>query len=435
MALKKNELNYIIISTMLLSAVASAQNDDPDFSKEARFHEIYKNYNEKPTDEQVWSQSVSQQKSQTYLIQNGDTLWGISETLFGDPFFWPKIWAINHKDIFNPHQIEKGFAVRFFPGSSLEAPAVQIEKVTDKTEKKVEQSTAAIEENQIQGDKAEKVEIPPPRKKPLPVASVPPSLPHTYSVMVNEPQPEFQMKRKNFFESTAEMDLKYFVTEKEKSSLGQIIEVENGYGSAAQYQYVIVKVKNPSIKTYHVIRELDDIIDLTDSIASESYKRRAKLYEIQGEISLLEKVNSKENYYRALVTKSNSLISLNGLLLEGTIQKFDLSYTQAETPAAMAAIIGGQFNSRSNIFSQDAFVYLNKGSNSGFKVGQILKAYNNTKMRNSESVEEENNKEVALIKIINVSDMFATGYVLKTSGELRAGDYVGPKSSLNSMTE
>ena len=46
-----------------------------------------------------------------YVVREGDTLWGICQNYFGDPYRWPNVWALN-PHITNPHWIYPGDVIR-----------------------------------------------------------------------------------------------------------------------------------------------------------------------------------------------------------------------------------------------------------------------------------------------------------------------------------
>jgi hypothetical protein len=50
-----------------------------------------------------------------YVIQKGDTLWGISAKFLNDPNYWPNLWSKNPQ-VTNPHFIYPGQTVRFVDG-------------------------------------------------------------------------------------------------------------------------------------------------------------------------------------------------------------------------------------------------------------------------------------------------------------------------------
>lgn len=60
----------------------------------------------------------------TYVIKQGDTLWGLSERFLKDPKYWPKMWS-NNGEVTNPHLIYPGQTLRIFPNRVELAPKGQ----------------------------------------------------------------------------------------------------------------------------------------------------------------------------------------------------------------------------------------------------------------------------------------------------------------------
>ena len=167
--------------------------DDPDLALEKKFHNIYQVYNKNPTPDDIWAQASGKQTARLYEVQKGDTLWSISKVLFGDPNFWPKLWAINKQGILNPHFINPKMKIYFFEGTEENAPTLTVgENPPPVEETKPEAVTPVVEESKSALAPGTPVVAPPKlaagaqvieavvkvdRNKYKPLNRIPPSLP------------------------------------------------------------------------------------------------------------------------------------------------------------------------------------------------------------------------------------------------------------------
>lgn len=107
----------LFIILLSLTQVSLAQDSGEMTAEEARFARIYQKYNTREIGDEKWGEIAGDKASEDYTLQDGDNLWDISTKLFGNGYYWPKVWQLND-DITNPHLVETGKSLKFTPGSS-----------------------------------------------------------------------------------------------------------------------------------------------------------------------------------------------------------------------------------------------------------------------------------------------------------------------------
>jgi hypothetical protein len=410
----------IITVTLATALVAHAQDVDPDFKSEERFHRIYKKYNQEPTSVESWEKVLSGRSANTYSIQTKDTLWDVSHTLFGDSHYWPKVWSYNTDDIQNPHEINPKQVIKFYPGTLAEAPTVGLAEKTDAPEA---MPTQILEKNK-QG-KLEGFKIPPPKRKSRPlVKNLPDSLPLYRLGAVNRSPVDFEVSGARVKYAASIKYLSFYVADAPLDGMGEVVEMEHqDEETSGEYEAIIVRVSNAANKHFVVLKDSSMVSDPFDSLAN-----KARVIEVQGEIEIQERVNEGDNLFRAMVKKSINPLEVGAKLIPGSIAMFD-SAPSAISTSVQARIIGGEYERfEQKMFGIDNIVFLNAGAKEGLQLGSTLPVYLNERLRKPNTKAIANDRVIGQVKVIKLADHFATGYVLDSQAQIIIGDYVGGRA-------
>lgn len=418
---------------MLFAPVALMAQDEPDLRTEERLHRTYQQFNQNPTPQDKWQGALSQASSQNYRIQSGDTLWDISETYFGDPEFWPKLWSLNKEEIFNPHEISPGGTVQFTPGTLSEAPQMKALAPGEEAAPPVPMSLAGASDDPDEPDEKpivrtkkeepaqmadvdlSQLKVPAPRKKTSKAAANPPgSLPDWK--MRGDPDSRVTMDVTSVQRSpaSATWQILSYVTEEAESSIGSVAEAEAGMPFAHENQYVVVKASGAaSGQRYLVIHEVGTL--------KSPGGRSGLIYQIEGEVEVRESVNSSEGLFRAIVTKAYAPVQVGAQLYAGSVQTVSLQAAAAPSDAA-ARVIGGPGSASRELFGTGEILFLDGGSSGGLSPGQTLSVYRQEPVRNSATKQFENPRLIGRVQVVRVSAAFATAVVINAVEEIRVGD-------------
>jgi len=93
---------------------------------------------------------------QVHSVVRGDTLWDLSQTYLGSPWYWPKVWSYNPQ-IANPHWIYPGNRVRFYPAGE-EVPS-EVDAGADRAERMGEDNDEVSSPDSISLDHESEVRV------------------------------------------------------------------------------------------------------------------------------------------------------------------------------------------------------------------------------------------------------------------------------------
>ncbi len=418
--------------------------DDPDLELEERLFKIFSELKGPITDES-WRKIIGKRSKETYRIQKGDTLWDVSRTLFGDPFYWPKVWAVN-EDITNPHFVKPGASLNFYQGTVNEEPVIDIKPETPPPPISAPVATGIPSAEQIEAEKleflpgedgdflpttglraetADQVVIPPPRGKPaVKLKTIPPSIPVWDATAASQPS-----QGKVFFSGappsspqTIIVPLLAYLAEEFPDDVGEVVEFRDSSLVGSNYQYVYVDVDEGAVgDTFLVVSRLEK--------PRKFYKILSGVpISVDGEVKLIEKVD--DDYFKAAVISNTNPIRVGAKLVKEKLPTVELS-TIGPILNVEGQIGGGYLDGLTEFFSPGSFVFLDVGSAQGIKVGGIIYALANEKLRNKKTVDDSNKRDVGLLKIVHTTENSSTAVVVQANDVIMSGDLLGSPGPLN----
>ena len=392
--------------------VFRSENDTPDEEFEARMARIYKQFYGARTSDAEWTQIVGPKASERYSVQNGDTLWGISQTFFGNGFFWPKLWQLN-AEFTNPHLLEISDSIQFSPGTVSTEPVINL---TQKASKYNEPDAprASVTPEQAKAYMAN-VQMPPALPHRPVINKIPNSLPLFDNVTSGFDSSGFSLDTERRFTISDITHLGFSISDSFPNNDGELIEVETGGGQLNIFQEGVAELDGAKVgDRYYAFRVSEKIRNEFGSGYPIEY---------QGEIEVLESIGNGR--YRVLCLEAITQVLVGSRLRKGNMPK--ANYSKNGTPGNVAAkVFGGHYDSDRQSLAAGNLIYLAGGKYKGLQINQLLTILKNYKLRNPDTVLREPEEPIALIKILNVAGNVSTALVLESRDELRQGDITGP---------
>jgi len=393
-----------------------SQSTDDTHQKEERFSRTYSKFHKDSTSDQNWEKVVGKRTADTYIVNKGDTLWDISGTLFGDPFYWPKVWSLNKDLIYNPHVIFPDMKIKFYQGSSKATPTLATDNSADKPAADVAQAPKADAPAPVIPDKKDD-DLP----EDTHIVEGGIKLPKFFrdEVVSIKKNIEVQVEERDITPMESSITQEFYLSEEPISQVGTVVEIKNDFRSAGDGQFIYIKFDTQPEGPYTVLTPGKKLKAFT---VETPYN--VEVYETEGEVKILGKVNSEENVYRALVVKSNTLVASGSIVVPGKMKTFKLSDALRETTAGRGRIIGNL--SDYGIVGQGSFVVIDQGSAGGYQANMKLPVYEDLEGRRRllKSLVKENPQRVGSVVIVDTTSNYSIGYISNIFDDISVNDIV-----------
>lgn len=409
-------------------------------SFEQRVHEIYRSKEMQPISDEDWLIFGREVSSDIYTVQKGDTLWGLSQVFFGNGLYWSKVWSFN-RSITNPHLIQPGAVLRFFPGSFAKPPKVTLSANTAaelEGQSTAPSSSAMVKNNSSEssGDSqdtglaispdednsqvtlfSDTPVIPPPSYIAQPVRPLPDSFQsnNLFENNYGKDGIKFDVKPQDlaqgsFYPST-------FVSEVPLSGLsplGQVVEIELGQEVAGYGTMVYI--------------DSDTELNLGQNLLAYNEGEKVsgpggagRLVRVAGSLKVTEVIGPQK--YRALVTGAFFPVPQGAHVFTASVPIVD---PHGGRPSAKEfPVFAGEAWDERKMMGVGEIIFLSGGQQDGVAVGDRFGIYKNRKKRYSSYLFKKTPVPTAIIKVFNVQDRISSAVIVSSSEDVQIGDTTG----------
>ncbi len=354
----------------------------------------------KPISDPEWKQIAGERVDQKYEIVRGDTLYDISQRLFGDSRYWPKIWALNNRKISNPHWIRPGAEISFVPGTGTSLPGVRIADVGGTRDFRTQETASDFSGAPSSVADLLREDRRSPEWRDLPRQTwehVPLALPPTVDAQGFDRSSRVKIKVNTGFELEA-----IAATEKIEP-LGHISGSRSNSKnlSTGDTVFIIADSELQVGASYAVT--IDPVV-----LKSRKSTRTGFSYAVAGEIKI---IGVKEGLFIGTITKSKFFLTRGAMLMPNPPR---VPALQPQTgPAPLEGVI--MFDKRFGTYAaaQGKNVFIDRGTDDGVQPGMVFRSYQYHDPVNEKRITDSDFIIQADMIVTYVSPQFCVARVLR----------------------
>lgn len=376
----------------------------------------------KPIPNSKWNEIAGIRSNEVYEVVAGDTLYAISGRLFGDPQYWPKIWALNNGKITNPHLIRPGKKIHFAPGSGSTLPGLSMDgEITEGHD--AEQRDLAEGAPVAGEDTGGGITL---------ASNIYTDLNQTNSGARSQEWKKINTKRWETYNLVKEpeidpdgfdrrsmvsrrpvttgMALAALPSEKKIEEIGKIVGAKSDAHTLTTGDLIYIEAlegQGLQVGTeYSVVRPPHDLY-------SPESGRETYLYTVAGEVKIL---GVKDGLFLAQMENTRTPVPRGSLVIPKVPRVPTLSPIPGPSGMKAHLLIGPHDSTSATAQFKTAFI--DRGSEDGVQPGMVFRAYHHNDPVTGEKLTESNYVIDADFMVLRVSEHFSVAMITRSEGTL-----------------
>jgi len=367
-----------------------------------------------PISDEDWKLVAGPKTTEQYEIAKGDTLFDISKRLFGDAKYWPKIWALNNQTITNPHLIRPGNVIAFLPGSGTSLPAVAINQLPSNAEPMTEEKPAPASKPKKRAPRSTEWQLLPRQSWEMVPLSLPPE------VDANG----FDKSNKIRFKTMAGLELEAIAASDKLQASGEIVgsRSEGSFLSMGDTVYIEPDDNLQIGEIYSVTQE-------PTILKQKNSDRTGYSYRIIGKVKIL---TVKDNLYIGNIISANHPIRRGSILIPLQPRIKHLSPQIGAKPIEAVVMVDKTISTFT--LAQHKLAFVDRGTEDGIQPGMVFRAYEHRDPSTNKRITDSDYIIDADILIVQVSERFSTGIVMRSLTPISEGAKVVLLTDISDIT-
>lgn len=355
----------------------------------------------KPISDSAWNEIAGSQASETYDLQKGDTLWDVSKRLFGNAYYWPKVWSLN-ADIKNPHVVVPGQKLSFTPGSSESMP--KLAPATGSTTVSSPESAQSDSSDSDDDAPPEYSKIDPNKWKPIDLKQT--LLQQAYDDQGFDKNMKIDLKRRFVFRVPA------IANDTTIPFLGEVVGSRREGAGLTQFETIFLKSPTQDLQVGTSYSILSD----PNYVRERKSDRSGYIYRAIAEVKI---IGVKDELYVGVITNSKDVVKRGDRVYPLLPLITDIKPIAAN--AALEALVVSTEGTANS--SQFQFVHLDRGIEDGVQVGNVFRIYDYYDPETKAKLTDSDFLIHADALVVHATAQFSAALVFRSRSTFSRGDF------------